>query len=345
MTNQNRVKKNLEPARGGVTLADVAAQAGVSTVAASVVLNGSRSGARVSPATRERIIEVASALSYRPNAVARSLRRKRTDIFAFYSAYGTSFDPRYPFYGALLAGMQAECAELGRDLLVHGHLAKRDDEVLGRLLDGQVDGLVLYARFSTPLTERLMESHLPVVTVVNEVPGVPCVGIDDEQGGRLLARRLASAGYRRVLYRRTNENEPATLKRRFSAFCAEAQVLGLELLYSSSSDPYPEPDEAALLLGPRADRPDAVACWSDYAADGVADFCAEHGLRVPQDIAIVGFDGLASMRRPALDLTTVRAPWDEVASTAVRLLTQLCQGESVPGHTLLPVQLHIGATT
>jgi DNA-binding LacI/PurR family transcriptional regulator len=331
---------------GAATLAEVAAQAGVSTVAASVVLNGSRTGTRVSPTTRERILDIAASLQYRPNALARSLRQKRTNIIGFYNTQNTVFDPRYPFFGAILAGVQAGCEEHHKDLLIHPKFRSHsDDDIFLELLNGQIDGLVLYARTVTPLIERLVESHLPVVTVSEEVPGVPYVGIDEAGGSKLLARHLAEKGYRRILYRRTDEVLPSTLQERAQSFSDEATALGLTLMHSRCNDEFPNAEETEMLLSGDGQRPEAVACWSDYSADGMTRFCLQQDLRIPQDLALVGFDGLPAMNRPALRLTTVRAPWAEVARTAVGLLAAQCEGKEVPQRTILPVELVVGDTT
>jgi DNA-binding LacI/PurR family transcriptional regulator len=333
----------------GATLAEVAAQAGVSTVAASVVLNRSRTGTRVSAATRERILEAAKALKYRPNAVARSLRQQKTHVFAFHNAQNVVFDPRYPFYAAILAGIQAGCADQQKDLLIHANFQGRsDDDIFLALHNGQIDGLVLYVRTVTPLVERLVESHLPVVTVAEEVPGVPFVGIDEEHGSRLLARHLFNKGYRDVLYRSLDEEDtPATQQQRKQAFNEEARVLGLNVTHTSYNprSSWPTPEEEALLLAGEGKRPQVVACWGDASADAVAAFCMERNLRVPEDIAIAGFDGLPSFRRPSLRLTTVLAPWSEVARTAVNLLAAQCDDQEVPKRTILPVELLVGDTT
>ncbi|HEX8237501.1 MAG TPA: LacI family DNA-binding transcriptional regulator [Abditibacteriaceae bacterium] len=349
MKIKNEMVSGRSARSGAATLADVAAQAGVSTVAASVVLNRSRTGTRVSAATRERILEAATRLQYRPNAVARSLQKKRTDMIAFYNAQNTVFDPRYPFFAAILAGMQAGCEQHHKDLLIHGRFhASSPDDIFLRLLDGQIDGLILYARTVTPLIEQLVESHLPVVTVAEEVPGVPYVGIDETSGGKFLARHLASKGYRRVLYRSTDEEMlPLTQQERMQAFCEEATALGLTVLHSRSnpSTNLPTAQEREMLLSQDGQRPDAIACWGDVSADGIVQFCLHKGLRIPQDIALAGFDNLPSTRRPALRLTTVRAPWVEVGRTAVGLLAAQCQGEEVPRKTVLPVELVVGDTT
>lgn len=229
---------------GAATLVEVAAQAGVSAVAASVVLNGSRTGTRVSPATRDRILEAAALLQYAPNAVARALRKQSTDVVAFYNDKSAFFDPRYPFFGAILAGIAWGCEEHRKDLHLHGHFRDREDQdIYMALLNGQIDGLVLYARTVTPLIERLVQSRLPVVSIVEEVPGVPYVGIDEAGGSRLLARHLKEKGYKRVMHCRTDEVLPSTLQDRFEAFCAEAALLDLEIVHSKairvSTRPHP----------------------------------------------------------------------------------------------------------
>jgi DNA-binding LacI/PurR family transcriptional regulator len=340
-------KEGLASAPNGraVTLADIASEAGVSTVAVSVVLNNSQSKVRVSPVTRERILETAQRLQYRPNAVARSLRRRRTNIIAFYAVQNMVLDPSFPFYGALLSGLLHGCDEHQKDFLLHGTFRGMDeDAVFLELLNGQIDGLVLYTRFPTPLIEKLAESHLPVVTVVNEMPNIPCVSIQNEEAGRLLARHIASKGYRRALYRSTASEMPPTLERRFSAFCAEADSLGVEVMHSRSDTQWPSPMEKEI-LDSRSERPDVVVAYSDFAADGVVAYCDKNGLRVPEDLAVAGFDDLPSNLRPARRLTTVSAPWREVTRQAVSLLVARCNGEDVPMRTELPVDILEGDTT
>lgn len=333
------------PVGRAVTLADIASEAGVSAVAASVVLNNARSKVRVSAATRERILEAANRLQYRPNAVARSLRRKRTNIIAFYSAQGVVLDPGFPFYGALLAGLLRGCDEHQKDFLVHGTFSGLSEEdVFLELLNGQIDGLVLYTRVVTPLIEKLVQSRLPVVTVVNEMPGLPCIGIEHEQGGRLLAQHLAQKGYSRVLYRSTESQIPSTLQRRLNAFCVEAGKHNIEVLHSRADTQWPTSQEETILSSPDT-RPDVVVAYSDFSADGIVDYCLKNGLSIPGDLAVAGFDDLPSNLRPALRLTTIAAPWREVTRHAVGLLVARCNGEDVPLMTQLPVELVEGETT
>ena len=326
------------------TLDDIAARVGVSKVAVSVVLNNARSQVRVSQATRERIIEAAQALNYHPNALARSLQRQSTNIIGFYSAQGKMFDPLYPFFGAVLKGLLTGCEDHQKDFLVHGTFAKRSEETIFlELLNGQIDGLVLYAREVTPLIQRLIDSRLPVVTIADEVPGLPCVTVDGYAGGQIMARYLADKGYKSVLYRVTNTVLPSTIEARWQGFQSEARARGLKVELYHATDARPDGDECELLLSAHQ-RPQVVAAFSDYSADRVIDFCAENGVRVPDDLAVVGFDGFASTLRPSRCLTTVRAPWDEVARAAVSLLVAQCNGQEVAHKTMLPVELSVGDT-
>ena len=221
--------------RGGtnkaVTLTTIAQQAGVSVGAVSVALNGSNSNVGVSATTRERIHKIAAELGYRPNAIAQSLRNRRTDVIGFYNAQEGAFDPRFPFYAAVLSGIQAGCAEQRKHLLIHGNFEdKSDDDVFLMLNNGQIDGLVMSVRTVKPLVERLIASHLPVVTVAEAVPGLPCVGVDEAQGARLLAEHIAAQGHKNLLYRIVREEGvPQFQQLRMGMFVRAARALGLKV--------------------------------------------------------------------------------------------------------------------
>ncbi len=341
--NPNRSKNGKDIERAA-TLSDVAKVAGVSKVAVSVVLNKSRSQVRVSDATRARIVEAAQALEYKPNAMARSLRRQRTDVIGFYSAQGQRFNPLYPFFGTILKGLLDGCEDHQKDFLLHGTFRNRsENDIYLQLLNGQIDGLVLYARSVTPLIQRLIDSRLPVVTIADEVPGLPCVTVDAEMGGRLLANYLADKGYKSVLYRVTDTVLPSTIEKRWQSFRETATQRGLQVDLLLAQGAFTEKEEAELLLDPTR-RPDVLAAFSDFSADYTVDFCRENDLRIPEDLAIVGFDGFAAARRPSRRLTTIHAPWAEVARTAVSLLVAQHDGQDVPERTVLPVELIVGDT-
>lgn len=329
------------------TMSDVARHAGVSNAAASAVLSGTRSNARVSEATRRRVQQAALDLHYTRNEVARALRRQRTDIIGLY-LWHQDLDTRGPFLAEIVGGLQRGCDRHQKDLLVHGTFRGESiEDIFNRLVSGKIDGLILFAEPGDPLVDRLAAAALPVVTVADVVPPLPGVTVDDAGGSRLLAQYLAERGHRRVLYRRGPITHSSTA-RRYAAFREAAETLALTVLEDPgrafAADSVFSEYETAALKASAVERPSAIICWNDDLADVTLGCCEKLGLRVPSDIAILGFDGLTSRMRPSRRLTTVRAPWSEVASTAVDLLIQRMGGAAIPAETIMPIEFVVGET-
>ena len=344
----NRISEPPAESNKTITMSDVARHAGVSHAAISSVLSGGQSSARVSEATRARILLAARDLHYTPNAVARALRRQRTDLFGLY-LWDKRLDIRGPFLAEIVSGLQRGCNLYRKDLLIHGTFREQSiDDIYGSLINGKIDGLVLFAEAGDPLATRLMTASLPVITVADLVPPLPGVVADDQAGSRLLARHLAARGHTRILYRKGSAIQSSTC-RRYAAFCETAAALGMTVLEDAThhfgeGDELSETELRCLAL-PTGQRPTAIVCWNDHLADRTIVCCEALGVRVPENIAVVGFDGLPSKARPARRLTTVRAPWADVAQTAIDLLLQRLAGEAIPPETTLPVELIEGDTT
>ncbi|HVK03532.1 MAG TPA: LacI family DNA-binding transcriptional regulator [Armatimonadaceae bacterium] len=328
------------------TLSDVAARANVSKVTASSVLHKSRSNTRVSEATRQRILDIAAELKYRPNAVARSLRRQSTSIIGFYCGHGLATAHNF-FLSDVIGGLQEACDEQRRDLLLHGAFHRRSvDDIFDELTNRTVDGLVLIAYADDPLVERLRASSLPVVALADALPGLPSVVVDDAGGTRLLAEHLAARGHRRV-YFRASEDALTSVARRHAALRDAAAAHGMTVVGTFPAGwraPLGAGEMQCLAL-PRGERPTAAVCWSDTSAYSVLTECRRLGLRVPEDLAVVGFDGIEPPMEPLQRLTSVRAPWTEAARRAVALLVDRIEGRDVPAETVLPVELVEGDTT
>jgi DNA-binding LacI/PurR family transcriptional regulator len=322
---------------------DIAQQVGVSKMAVSAVLGKTTSHSRVSEATRQRILEVAQQLEYRPNALARSLRSRQTNLIGFYSGYAF-IDPRNAFLAAIVAGLQEECGAHRKDLLLHTTFrGDSSDDVYAELADGRIDGLVMTAPPEHSLAERLAASHLPVVAISDAIPALPSVVVDDTGGALLTLDYLAARGHRRILLR-TAWTRLVSAERRRAAYLQGGAERGMQV--TEWHPPHPLNPEDPLPDGwehrPRGERPTAAVCWNDVAAYDLLAHCQRRGVDVPADLAITGFDGDRNPLESRFRLTTIRAPWAEVARVAVRLLLAQFNGEEVPMETVLPVELAPG---
>ena len=332
--------------RRRVTLKDVGHRANVSPALVSAVLRGETDVVRVSEATRARVLETARQMEYRPNALARSLRSRRTNIVGLYSSAGY-LDMRLTFFADIVGGLHEACHRHGKDLLLHSGHGRFVEDIYAELTDGRIDGLVIYAEVSDPLVTRLAGSHLPVVAVVDAVPELPSVVVDEAEGSRLLAEYVIRRGHRRVLYRATEHPRASPTRRQAAFYGAGAADLRIHEWRAQHVADVEGVRRALRWDLPPDQRPTVAVCWNDLSAYDLLGHCRTLGVRVPQDLAVLGFDdippppGAGITRR----LTTVRAPWAEVTRTAVKLLVAHVEtGEPVPAETVLPVSLVTGDT-
>ena len=329
--------------RKAPTLKDVAREVGVSEATASIVLNGARSGTRISDARRQEIVEAAARIGYRPNSVARALQAGRNHRVGLYTGY-PEIDARSLFFTEILGGMCSGARAMGANVVILS-VSEGEDRLLGVLTGASLDGLVVQAREDDPIFTLLGDLRVPVVAI-NEAAGpLPVVGIDEESGGAMQAAHLAERGHRHVLYKQSRELSES-LQRRMTAFTESARRLGVRTTVRYH-DHFDEPLDAAdvALVRQGEGRATAIVGWHDHAADLVCARLRAEGVDVPRSVAVVGFDGFQSYYTPRFVLTTVRAPWFAVGRRAVELTAALLRGEDVPLLTTLPVEFVPGSTT
>lgn len=308
----------------------------------SAVLNNSNSGTRVGQATRERIIESAGELGYRPNRLAQSLRQSRSNIVGVISEFASSDDPCL-HHAEVVRGLMKGAAASGMGLLFRG--PDSGEPLDGGLLNGHCDGAVVFTSPSCPAVQHLMELGVPLVAHTDAIPGVPSVVVDDFEGGRLQARHLAERGRKSVLYRPGHLPFVSGI-RRFEAFLDEAAKLGLKVVVgarpaSFSSAPLTT-GEADIL---RRGHADAVVCFDDSLAYITLRQLEQLGLRVPDQVALVGFNGISPGLDIDLRVTTIQAPWKAMAELSILSLVRLLSGQQAVEETVLPVALLAGSTT
>ncbi|MES1227095.1 MAG: LacI family DNA-binding transcriptional regulator, partial [Armatimonadota bacterium] len=314
MNGQNGILKK-------ATLRDVAERANVSPFTVSVVLNGSKSNTRVSEATRERIQKAALELGYQANVLARALRQQSTNILGLYFGYG-HLEPHDPFHAEVLTGLQRGCQARDKDLMIHYSFHSFSvDEVFAELAGGKIDGLVMIASPNDPLVNRIRGANLAVVAMTDRIPDIPSILADDASGSQAIAEHLHSKGHKTVLYR-VCPGESDSAGRRYQAFVERAEQLGMTTVEGCTSDWRGKvaEQEDALIKARKQNGITAVVCWGDPSAHAFLTYCKRNQIEVPQDLAVVGFNGIESPVEPAKVLTTVRAGWSNVAEGAVHLL-------------------------
>lgn len=325
-----------------VTAKDIARELNLSQPTVSRILSGDQRH-RVSASTRQRVLEAAKRLKYQPNAVARSLRRGQTNIIGLYTNH--DYDARNDFLGTLIGSLQRACEAQGLDLLLHSALlGGSPDTIYGKLRDGRIDGLILHANGDDPLIEILGNSPLPVVAVADPLPQLPAVICDDADGIRQLLNYLRQRGYRRYVF--LAPREPlASVERRRAAF--EAEIADWNLPEREGQViliDYEHPESALAFLRQGTGVPTIACCWNDRTAYNLLHLCDQQGIRVPEELAVTGFDGFVANKVPKWELVTVRCPWEEVASTALDTLKNIMEGADVAPEISLPVSLMPGNT-
>jgi LacI family transcriptional regulator len=322
------------------SLKEVATRAGVSFQTASKVLNGGP--VRVAPATAERIEAAARELGYSPNSLARSLLRQKTMTIGLVA--GSLSDPALAEF---VVGAERRARSYGHSVLV-GNLADDDDDgpaLVRSLVERRVDGIIA----ASPQLEEdsevaeLLRRYGPAVSL-HHVPGggVPLVGSNHREVGRLAAEHLLSGG-RRVLGTVSGPYRRRVVRSRLHGFEEAQREAGLEVAEDLVIEADWTPADAARavrLLLERVPALDALFVHSDVMAVGVLDALASLGRAVPDDVAVVSCDDLPFAAFLAPPLTTVRIPFHDTGAACVELLLRLAGGKEVALEPLLlPVDL------
>jgi LacI family transcriptional regulator len=330
---------------GRTTIKDVAQRAGVSPIVVSRVCHP-KPKEYVADSTRQKVLDAIAELNYVPDSRARYLRSGRTDTIGFYAGRG-ALTIEDEFGRALFDGLQAACGELNQDLMVFHPLDSRPAAAAQAIANSKVDGVV-----HTPVLDddelaiALRNSHKPIVRVGEPFSKIPSVLAEDYDGAYRLARYLYARGHRRIMFRKTPRNL-VSATRRYEGFCESSKRLNMEVVTMESYRQYDEitDEEAAALLNFRSEGITAVACWRDWSAAPVIDFCTRNGINVPEDLAVVGFDGLSPRTsRPDLRITTIVIDWPRIAELAVAKLIDLIEGREVAEETFLGCSLFVGNT-
>ena len=315
------------------TIADVARLAGVATSTVSRAL--SHPG-RVSAATTQRVEEAARSLSYVPSSQARSLTSGRTGTVALVVP-----DIANPFYFDLIRGAQRQLRASGyTQVLVDTEESEEIEADTIDIMRKSADGVIVVASRLSGDALSEAAARQPLITVNRDIPGVPSVIIDTPDGVRQALTHLQSLGHRRIAYIAGPTGSWSSAVR-WAALTEAAQTAGIEV---SLIGPWAPTAAAGAAAADAATTSDVTACivFNDLLAIGMLTRFAERGIRVPDDLSVVGTDDIFGSDFCYPPLTTVAAPIEEAGRAAVNMLFNQLTAQTRPRlRTLLPTHLRV----
>ena len=281
----------------------------------------------VNPETRERVIKLAKQFCYEPNGMAKSLRSRRTHALGLIITEIID-----PYFAELTQAVEKDADEKGFHLLlgVVGNKVRREAEYVRFFQAGRVDGmLIVPASGIIGFSEldyifELKRANFPFVVLGGTSQlETNCVGYDDELGAYRLASHLLDLGHRRIGFVYGSLMVGATQPRLNGyrkAFLDRGIPVSEDLLIGTRDDSLLSTSEAAAGLLRRSDKPTAIVGINDHVALGVLRGVRKGGLRIPDDVAVAGFDNIELLQSLDIPLTTVALPVDRIAKTAMNLL-------------------------
>jgi len=328
-----------------MNIREVAKLAGVSSATVSRVFSGA---ARVEPKTHRRVMQAAKKLGYVPNAYARTLSSGKSNTYGLILS-----DLTNPFFPDLVKSFQQKAREFGYETLLADtdYDLERMEDGIRRMVEYKVDGVaIMTSEMSPSLIQLLRRRKIPMVFLDTGKPGplVSNISLNYEQGVDLAIQHLTSLGHRRIALIQGPSALRSAVTRR-EAFLHAMRRHGIRPLtqHIQTSDHSVDGGRTAMLeLMKTSKWPTAVMCSNDLSAIGALQAAHSLGIRVPEELSIIGFDDIqmSSLVQPAL--TTVHVSRKEVASRAFTALYGMTQGGQVRGvQQVVPCELVVRDST
>ena len=310
-----------------ITIKDIAKRAGVSH---STVSRALRVNHLVSSETARRIRQVAQEMGYRPSAVARSLKTKRTQVLGVIVSSISD-----PFFGEILNGIEESAQAGGYSLFIAAsqHDPIKERQIVQTMMEQRTDGVIICSSsFSPEHGRQLLSSGFPVVVVNHQGSESFNYSIyhDDVDGSSQVTQHLISLGHKRIAYLGNSQSGRTTQDR----------LRGFQVAMAKANLDVPESyihhvDGGDPILGQKSieyytklsPKPTAIVCFNDMLAIGVLKGCEIAGLRVPEDLSVTGFDNITYSAFTTPCLTTFDQPKFSIGQEAAQLLLDLLQAE------------------
>ncbi len=300
-----------------VTIKDIARKTGVSYATVSRALNG-RSG--VKEDTRALVLEEARKMGYQPNAIARGLVLRHTHTLALVIP-----DITNPYFPEIARGVEDAASLLGYSVFLCNTNwdAEKEKLYIKTLLEKRVDGIILHPAYNVG-DDHFNDFQIPVV-LLNKIPSVveySSIEVDNVRGGFLATKHLIDGGYKKIAFIGGSESSPSNAERKEGYKLALNKYnipIDESLIMSGKFKSESGYDNMKKLID-SDNTPDAVFGGNDVIALGVLHCAQEHGLKVPEDIGIIGFDDIPYANLPQIQLTTIEQPKYQMGKYAIELL-------------------------
>lgn len=330
------------------TIKEVAKEAGVSISTVSNVLTNKRKA--YSEETARRVWEAVHRLGYRRNLIARSLVHRRTFTIGVVVEYLSGSVFRNTYFGVVLDGVLEAATQQEYHVKIIRVRPNAYEKAVEHIEDGSMDGVVLASLAAdNPLAQYMLKSRIPAVMAGSVLPevAIPYVDVDDFTAVYRAVRWLMELGHRRIGII-TGDLRKWSARRREQGYLMALREAGIEphAAWRYEGDYRLEAGEAGIQYLLRAKpAPTAVVCGNDRTALGVLRVLREKGIRVPEQISVLGFDDDESAALSVPPLTTVRQPMFEIGIKATELLLQQVeQGERLQHSIILPTELVVRET-
>jgi DNA-binding LacI/PurR family transcriptional regulator len=324
------------------TIIEVAERAGVSKSLVSLALRGAPN---VSESSRAAILRAAAELGYRPNAVARSLVSRRSFVLGVMVS-----DLSNPFFTQVVEGIEEAALEADYRALINTgrRQSARESEALDTLLELRTDGLILAGTVISDAEVEAAGRAVPTVLATRTIRSaiVDNVTNDDRVGAVMAVEHLVNYGHRRIAHVTGGRGAGARRRRLGYSDAMKAHGLGSEIMLEEGAYTEAGGSEGAARLLARRPRPTAIFAPNDLAALGALHAIESAGLRVPEDVSLVGYDDIALAGYKHIDLTTIHQPQREMGRKAVELLLERIDGSRTRARRIvIKPELVVRATT
>jgi DNA-binding LacI/PurR family transcriptional regulator len=313
-----------------VRLKDIAKQAGVSVMTVSKVL---RDTSDISPATKARVRQLAVEMGYTPDSMAQGLRSRTTRLFGLVIPATTN-----PIYARVVMALEEQAHEAGYDLLIaHSlNLPEREEKVIRRLLSRRVDGLFISPVYrlesAAPIYDELLRRATPTILLGHRAPfceKFANVETDDLASSAAATRHLIELGHRRIAFFMGPPAAPSSRERLegYRRALREAQIEPEDSLIFTAGSTIEEGEKAALQMLNENPKATALQAVNDLTAIGAATVCLHQGIKIPEELSVVGFGNFLISEHFRIPLTTVRQPKLRLGIAAMESMQRLLRGE------------------